>query len=60
MSTKVEVQESRGDTVKLGLAVAVLAAGIVGFYYFADESLLYRVLGLLACLLYTSPSPRDS
>jgi len=48
MSTKVEVQESRGDTVKLGLAVAVLAAGVAGFYYFADESLLYRVLGLLA------------
>ncbi len=47
MSTKVEVQESRGDTVKLGLAVAVLAAGVAGFYYFADESLLYRVLGLL-------------
>ena len=48
MSTKIEVQESRGDNLKLGAAVAVMAAGIYGFYYFADESLLYRVLGLLA------------
>ena len=48
MSTKIEVQESRGDTAKMGAAVAVLVAGIYGFYHFADESLLYRVLGLLA------------
>jgi preprotein translocase subunit SecE len=48
MSTKIEVQESRGDTVKIGAAVVVLLAGIYGFYHFADESLLYRVLGLLA------------
>ena len=26
----------------------MLVAGVVGFYYYADESLLYRVLGLLA------------
>ncbi len=48
MSTKIEVQESRGDNLKLGAAVVVMAAGIYGFYHFADESLLYRVLGLLA------------
>jgi len=48
MSTKIEVQESRSDTVKIGAAVVVLVAGIYGFYHFADESLLYRVLGLLA------------
>ena len=48
MSTKVEVQESRGDSVKLGFAVLLLAEGIAGFYYFAEESTLYRVLGLLA------------
>ena len=47
MSTKVEVQESRGDSVKLGFAVLLLAAGVAGFYYFAEESTLYRVLGLL-------------
>jgi len=35
------------DTFKLVIAVAVLLAGIAGFYYYAEESLLYRVLGLL-------------
>ena len=35
------------DKVKLVVAVAVLGAGIGGFYYFGDESLLMRVLGLL-------------
>jgi len=35
------------DTFKLVIAVAILLAGIVGFYFYAEESLLYRVLGLL-------------
>ncbi len=48
MSTKVGVQESRGDTVKLALALLLLGAGVFGFYYFAEQSTLYRVLGLLA------------
>ena len=36
------------DTIKLVLSLLLLLAGIVGFYYFSEESLLYRVLGLLA------------
>jgi len=49
MNAKVEVEGSSGlDTVKLLAAVLLLAVGIVGFYYFEDESVLYRVLGLLA------------
>ncbi len=48
MATNTEVQGSMFDTVKLLLALLVLLAGIAGFYYFAEESLLYRVLGLLA------------
>ncbi len=36
------------DKVKLIVAVALMASGIAAFYYFADESLLMRVLGLLA------------
>ena len=48
MATKTESQGSLFDTIKLLLALAVLIAGIVGFYYFEDQSLLYRVLGLLA------------
>jgi len=35
------------DKVKLTIAVALLATGVAGFYYFADQSLLMRVLGLL-------------
>jgi preprotein translocase subunit SecE len=35
------------DTFKLVIAVVVLLAGIAGFYFYAEESLLYRVLGLL-------------
>jgi len=36
------------DKVKLTIAFALLAGGVAGFYYFADQSLLMRVLGLLA------------
>jgi len=35
------------DTVKLTAAVLLLGGAIVAFYWFADESLLLRVLGLL-------------
>lgn len=36
------------DKIKLFIAVLLVAAGISGFYYYADQALLYRVLGLLA------------
>ncbi len=45
-----EVKSSLFDTIKLLIALALLFAGIWGFYYFAEESLLYRVLGLLAVI----------
>jgi preprotein translocase subunit SecE len=35
------------DKVKLGLAILLVIGGIVAFYWFADQALLYRVLGLL-------------
>jgi preprotein translocase subunit SecE len=48
MVAKAETESSNKlDTFKLGLAVVLLLAGIVQFYYFADALLLYRVLGLL-------------
>ena len=47
MSTNAETQGSWLDTIKLLLALLILIAGIAGFYYFAEESLLYRVLGIL-------------
>ena len=48
MVTKTEPTTSAIDTFKLMTAVLVLIAGVVGFYYFEDESQLLRVLGMLA------------
>jgi len=45
MST--EIQASGADSAKLTVAVALLVGGIAAFYWFADHSLLMRVLGLL-------------
>jgi len=36
------------DKIKLLVAVLLIAVGIAGFYTYAEEALLYRVLGLLA------------
>ena len=43
MVTKTEQTTSGFDTVKLMLALAVLIAGVVGFYYFEEESQLFIV-----------------
>jgi preprotein translocase subunit SecE len=48
MSARAENGTSPLDTAKLVLAVAVFVAGVVGFYYFEDQSTLYRVLGMVA------------
>ncbi|NNJ95773.1 MAG: preprotein translocase subunit SecE [Gammaproteobacteria bacterium] len=49
MVAKTETEVSNKlDTFKLVIAIAVLLVGIGGFYYYADASLLYRVLGLVA------------
>lgn len=48
MNTNVETTSGTLDTIKLGLALLIVIAALVGFYFFADQSLLYRVLGLLA------------
>ncbi len=48
MVAKAETEVSNKlDTFKLVLAIAALLAAIGGFYYYADASLLYRVLGLV-------------
>lgn len=52
MSVNVEEQSSSLDTVKLVVSLALLIAGIAGFYYFESwngeaVSLLLRVVGLL-------------
>ncbi len=48
MVTKTEHTTSGFDTVKLTTALLGLIAGVVGFYYFEDESQLLRVIGMLA------------
>ena len=50
MATSTETQGSFFDTVKLLIAAALLVLAIAGYYYFPDESLLYRVLGMLAVI----------
>ena len=50
MNAKVEAENSRFDTVKLGAAVLLLAAAIAAFYRFDDQLLVVRVLGLLAAV----------
>ena len=47
MVTKTEQTTSGLDTAKLMTALLILIAGVVGFYYFENESQLLRVIGLL-------------
>ena len=39
------------DVIKLIVSIALVVGGIAAFYYFADYSLLYRVLGLVAAVI---------
>jgi preprotein translocase subunit SecE len=48
MNAKVETENNRFDSLKLGIAVAMLAVGIIAFYRYDDQLLVLRVLGLLA------------
>ncbi|HEY3486678.1 MAG TPA: preprotein translocase subunit SecE [Gammaproteobacteria bacterium] len=53
MST-VETGQSKLDIAKLAVAGLLLAGGVAGFYYFAEEYFLpYRVLALLAVIAIT-------
>ncbi len=38
------------DTLKWIVSALLLAAGLVGFYYFSDSSVLLRVIGLLLAI----------
>ncbi|MBL4743891.1 MAG: preprotein translocase subunit SecE [Cycloclasticus sp.] len=50
MSLETERDSSQFDIAKLSLAFAAMIAGIGGFYMYADQSLLLRVIGLLVAL----------
>ncbi|MEN8132769.1 MAG: preprotein translocase subunit SecE [Pseudomonadota bacterium] len=47
MAGKIEVQDTAFDAIKLATALVLLAVGVGVFYYYSDQSQLYRVLGLL-------------
>jgi preprotein translocase subunit SecE len=47
MNTQVEASTSVSDVVKQVFSVIFVVAGVAAFYYFAELSLLYRVIGLV-------------
>ena len=47
MNTSAETQISVLDVVKQVASVFLAIAGVVGFYYYTDIPLLYRVVGLI-------------
>lgn len=51
MTTKAETSPGILDTAKLAVAVVVLVGGIVAYYWFAEASILLRVLALVAGLV---------
>ena len=54
MNVQAEDTSKVFDVVKQGLSLVFVAAGVAGFYYFADIpgfTLLYRVLGLVAIII---------
>ena len=54
MSSNVGTVSVKFDTFKLALAVLIMLAAVVGFYLFAEESLLLRVGGLLAAVIVSA------
>jgi preprotein translocase subunit SecE len=54
MNSKADTQNSGLDNFKLAVALALLVAGLGGFYYFAEFSVLVRVLALLAVTVAAS------
>lgn len=50
MSNKVETASSKLDGVKLGLAAIIAAGTLAAFYYYVDQLLLVRTVGLVVGL----------
>jgi preprotein translocase subunit SecE len=48
MNAKADTQKSGTDTLKLWVAVMLMAGGVYGFYHFEDQHAVIRVLGLLS------------
>jgi preprotein translocase subunit SecE len=50
METKVEEQPTIVDTAKIALAVVIVLAGLVVYYYFGNVPTFVRALGILVAL----------
>jgi preprotein translocase subunit SecE len=50
METKVEDQPTVIDTAKLLLAVIIIVAGLIGYYYFGEAATLLRALGVIVAV----------
>jgi preprotein translocase subunit SecE len=50
MNAEAEETASRFDAVKLGFSLSILVAAVWAFYHFGDQSMLLRVLGMLAAV----------
>ncbi len=51
MTVKAEATASGMDVFKLAVSIACVLVGIAAFYIFADQPLLYRVLGIVAAVV---------
>ncbi|QJQ94361.1 MULTISPECIES: preprotein translocase subunit SecE [Halomonadaceae] len=65
MKHNAEVQESRHDGLKWAVVVTLVVLAVVGNTYFADQAMLYRVIGvvllcaLAAVVAFTTAKGRD-
>ncbi|WP_018719713.1 preprotein translocase subunit SecE [Arhodomonas aquaeolei] len=48
MSARAESQSSPLDSLKLAVAIGLFLLGVVAFYWFEAQSVLYRAIGLIA------------
>ena len=48
MNTGINMKNDMLDTVKLAISLLVVVMAIFGFYFYEEQSLLLRVVGLLA------------
>ena len=49
MNSNTETVSTKLDTIKLAMSVLVAVLAVAGFYYFIDQSLWIRLVGLLVC-----------
>ena len=47
MDSNVEIVNVKFEIVKLALAILIVISGIVGFYFYSEQSVLLRTIGLL-------------